>query len=507
VAPGLLGQVGGGPQGLVLGGEPGHRLLAVGDRRGGDAGGRRAGPGHAEAAVPLEPAVGSQRRVQVVVEEAELGVVVGRRERAGVVAQQVVAAEPAGLGRRHQVGLDQLGQQRAQAGDRQRGQAGQRVGPGDGCGVQADQPEQPRGGGAEFAVRPGEHRPHVGGRVVAGERVEPGRAQLGGDVGEREPGVGGGAGGHDGQGERQVRADLGDLVDRARLGPYPIGSYPPRQQGPGLVGAEHVQQQQSRTVGDSEAGEPVTAGHHHDAAGHAGQQRADLGGVGGVVEQDQHPAAGERAAVQRRAGAEVGRHPLRRHAEPVEHAAQRVAGGHRRTGRAETAQVDVELPVGEVVPHPMGPAHGEGGLADPGRPGHRRDDHAAGEGQEPVEERQLPVPAGEARRVERQLGGGDLVRGRLEELVEQRAGEAESRRQRPQGRHPRRGDLPGLPLPDAAHADPGPVGQILLGHAEPAAVAAHQVPEHRITPKPIDLPRSSQARASPGDKRPTAKCR
>ena len=37
----------------------------------------------------------------------------------------------------------------------------------------------------------------------------------------------------------------------------------------------------------------------HQAAGRAGQQRPDLLGVAGVVQHDQHPPAGEQAAVQR----------------------------------------------------------------------------------------------------------------------------------------------------------------------------------------------------------------
>jgi hypothetical protein len=159
------------------------------------------------------------------------------------------------------------------------------------------------------------------------------------------------------------------------------------------------------------------------------------------------------------------------------------------------------------VPHPVRPPHREGGLADPGRPGHRGDDHAAGAGEQRVEKRQLLVAPGETGRVERQLSGRDLRRRGLQELVERRVVELERRGQHPQRRHPGRGDLPGLPLADAAHAHPGPVGKILLGQAEPAAVRAYQVTEQAITPKTIDPPPWSQARARAGDKRPTAKCR
>jgi hypothetical protein len=38
--------------------------------------------------------------------------------------------------------------------------------------MQAEEPEQPRGRRAQRPVRAGEHRPDVGGGVVAGEGVE-----------------------------------------------------------------------------------------------------------------------------------------------------------------------------------------------------------------------------------------------------------------------------------------------------------------------------------------------
>jgi hypothetical protein len=61
------------------------------------------------------------------------------------------------------------------------------------------------------------------------------------------------------------------------------------------------------------AGSLVAAGDQDQAAGCAGQQRPDLRGVAGVVQDHQHPFAGQLAAVQRGLGVQVDRDPLRRH--------------------------------------------------------------------------------------------------------------------------------------------------------------------------------------------------
>jgi hypothetical protein len=168
--------------------------------------------------------------VQVVVEEAIHGRVPDRLAvvrlglLSGVGAEQVVEGVAAGRVLGKQVRAGQLGQRRTGLIRLDRGEAG--------CGgeayvrprVQAQQPEQPRRGGAQRAVGPGEHRSDVGGEVTPIKGIErAGRlAQLGGEDGQREAGAGRGAGGGDGQRQRQPRAAGDDVVDRGWLAGYPV---------------------------------------------------------------------------------------------------------------------------------------------------------------------------------------------------------------------------------------------------------------------------------------------
>ena len=132
-------------------------------------------------------------------------------------------------------------------------------------------------------------------------------------------------------------------------------------------------------VGGDQAGELVAAGDQHQAAGRAGQQRADLVGVAGVVQHD-------RASAGRPAGCGTAR-PGRPGRPGCAAGGTSRASRNPRTASAgsitvpvgvEAAQVDVQLPVGEPVGDPVGPVHGQGGLADPGGAGDRRDHHRGG---------------------------------------------------------------------------------------------------------------------------------
>ena len=76
-------------------------------------------------------------------------------------------------------------------------------------------------------------------------------------------------------------------------------------------------------AGDKPA-ELVPAGDQHEAAGPSGQQRADLVRVAGVVQQDQHPLAGERAPVQRGGLVDVERDVARWDTERVQEPRERV---------------------------------------------------------------------------------------------------------------------------------------------------------------------------------------
>jgi len=211
----------------VLGAEPGHRAL-------GRAGLARADPrlswrhgGRLEVRIDQHRCVPGG--VQVVVEEAmhgrvpDLLAVVRLGLLGGIGAEQVVEGVAAGRLLGEQVRAGQLGQRRAGPVRLDRGEAG-RGGEADvRPRVQAQQPEQPRRGGAQRAVGPREHRADVGGQVTPIEGIErAGRlAQLGGEDSQREAGAGRGAGGGDGQGQRQPRAAGDDVIDRCWLAGHP----------------------------------------------------------------------------------------------------------------------------------------------------------------------------------------------------------------------------------------------------------------------------------------------
>ena len=139
--------------------------------------------------------------------------------------------------------------------------------------MQAEQPEQPGRRFAQGLVRASEHRPDVGGPVVAGDRVQcaAGGAQPGGDRGQGYLRLGRGLRGGHGQGQRQPGTQLDQGVDRVRLGGDPVGTEPGGQQLPGLARREQVQRDRLGAVDRDQAGEPVAAGDHGEAAGAAGQ--------------------------------------------------------------------------------------------------------------------------------------------------------------------------------------------------------------------------------------------
>jgi len=108
-------------------------------------------------------------------------------------------------------------------------------------------------------------------------------------------------------------------------------------------------------------------GYRAQAAGHARVAR--------VVRQDQDPAVGQQAAVQVPMGGIAGREPLRRHPQRVEKIADSLGGGQNLAARIETAQIDVQLSVRELVGAKVCSVHREGGLADPGGTVNRRSDN------------------------------------------------------------------------------------------------------------------------------------
>ncbi len=256
------------------------------------------------------------------------------------------------------------------------GQGGDGVGVEVGTGVQADQPERPRGGGRQVTVGPGEHAADRGPLVAARvEQVKPPLLprQLPREFGQAAVGAGGGQLGRHPQRQRQPRALGRQLGRRVGLGVDSVADQRPQQ--PDRVGdRQHVEGGPPRPVPRDQPGQRVPAGDHHQAGRAAGQQRAGLLDAGGVVEHHQHPAAVEQAAVRGGALVFPGRDVVSGQTERAQEPGQRVPRRDRRA-RVVAAQVHVELAVGERGRRPAGPAHRERGLAHPGGSRQHRDRH------------------------------------------------------------------------------------------------------------------------------------
>ena len=207
------------------------------------------------------------------------------------------------------------------------------------------------------------------------QRVQPaaGIAQFGGQRGQREPGLAGGASGGDAQRQRQPRAQLDQLIRGAGVVGDPFRAEAAGQQFLRLGVGEHVQGERGRALGGDQAGELAAAGDDDQAARAGRQQRPDLIDVACVVQQHQHPLAGQQAAVQARLRVQAGRNPGGGHGQGVQEEPDGLDRGHRRPGRVETAQVHVQLPVRELLGDLVREMQGQRGLADPGRPVDDRD--------------------------------------------------------------------------------------------------------------------------------------
>ena len=328
----------------------------------------------------------------------------------GVGAQQVVEGEPPGNLLGHQVRGRQLGQGPVRRLSRDSGQAS-RGGLGDiRPGVQAQQPEHPGGRLAEATVRPGEHRSCAAGVISGVEGVQPPAfaAQGGGHGGERVLRPGGGAGGGDVEGQRQPRAQHDELGGGRWLGGDPLRAEAPAQQGEGLGIGEHIHGQHAGAVGGDQPGQLTAAGHQDQAAGRAGEQGPYLRDVARVVQQDQHPPAGQQAAVQPGLSLRGGRNLRSGHAQRVQEPADRVGRQQRSTRRVVAAQVHVQLAVGKPLRDLVGPVHRQRRLAHPGRAVDRADHHRRREFR-PVQQLgqhgQRAGPAGEVRHGRGQFPG------------------------------------------------------------------------------------------------------
>ena len=296
----------------------------------------------------------------------------------------------------HHVGPGQLAQRGARGGPRHPGQAGRRRQRDVRARVHAEQAEHPRRGLGELVVGPGEHGPHVGHRVAGLQCVEPAPrvVQLGGELGQRALGPPRRPAGRDAQGQREAGAGGDDLVRGPGFGRDAGPAEPAGEHLVRLDVAEHVEGERNRAFGRDQPGQLVAGGHHDQRARRAGQQRPHLGDVARVVQDDQHLPVVEQAAEQRGTALGVGRDPVRRHAQRVEEQAQRLGRLHRRRGRVETAQVDVQLAAGEPLGDLVAEPDGERGLPGPRRAG---DDHDRDRGRSAGRSPAGRSPAGRAR--------------------------------------------------------------------------------------------------------------
>nr|WP_232075338.1 hypothetical protein [Phytohabitans suffuscus] len=269
---------------------------------------------------------------------ALLAGVVGVRLFGGVRAQQVVEGVAAGQVFGGEVGVAELGQESPCAAGGHGGEAGGGGRADVRAGMQAEQPEEPGRVGCEGVVGPGEHGADVGG-AVTGEGVEPvgAVAQLVGEGGEAAVRVGGGAGRDQGQGQREPGAPGDDAGGGGGLGREAVLAQAPGQQLVGVGGGEQVQRHGVRAVGGDETGQLVAAGDDDRAAGRAGQQRADLVGVAGVVEHDQHAFAGYQGAVQADLRVQAVGDRRGWHTECLQERVHRRQRRHRRARRVEPA--------------------------------------------------------------------------------------------------------------------------------------------------------------------------
>lgn len=260
-----------------------------------------------------------------------------------------------------------------------------------------------------------EHCGQARGGIGVIEHAEGVIAQFVGEPGQQQLRVGVGAAGDDAQRQREPAAQPDEFVHRRRFGVDVCGAEPGGEQCAGLAVGEGVDEQVVGAVPGDQARQPVAAGDHHGAPVTAWQQGSDLGGVGRVVEHQQHPLVRHQAAEQCRLRVRGGRDAVGLDAQRVEESAHRHGRVHRVAVRAEAPQVDEELPIGELIGVAVSPVQREPRLAHPAGAGDRGDDHRGRLawpgpqcGVEPVE---FEVAAHERRRQSRQLTWGRYDRG------------------------------------------------------------------------------------------------
>ena len=166
--------------------------------------------------------------------------------------------------------------------------------------MQAEQPEEPGGGRAQRLVRPRERGTQVGAgvlRVAKGVQPQPLIPQFLDDPGQGDTGKARHPFTRERQREWKPPAQLDEFRDSSGFGLHTPPADTSGQQRGGVAIVEGAQRDPPRAIAGDEAPHLVPAGHDHEVA-RAGQQRADLVGVAGVVQQEQRPAAREPASQQ-----------------------------------------------------------------------------------------------------------------------------------------------------------------------------------------------------------------
>lgn len=266
-------------------------------------------------------------------------------------------------------------------------------------------------------------------RLVAGlQLVQPAPfvRQLRGQDRDRPGAAGGQPGRGDADRQRQETARADHVERRLPFRGHPLLAHDLREEGQRLLGRHHVQVDQVRP---GEVHHPHPCRHQRRAPVRAGQQGPHLGGVAGVVQQDQDTAAVQDGAVEGGAllqGVRDGR--VGRAQGPQEGTEHRL---RLRGPRARALEVDVQLPVREGGPRPVGDVHREGRLADAADAGQRRDRHHAARRRLPGRGGQYVAQLPDEGRAAGEVGNG---RGQLRRAQRGRRGLRGGRRELGQGR-------------------------------------------------------------------------
>ncbi len=253
-----------------------------------------------------------------------------------------------------------------------RGHLGGEVGTGD----QRQQPEHLRQLGLQSRVGQIERRVHRDPFVALdGQRGEPvARPQLLHVVRDGQLRTRHEVRGCDTQSQWQMCAQRRQLQRGLLLGGHLVRPQDPGQQRLGFLPIEHVEPHVRRRVRHGEPTQRVPRGHQHRTPRRPGQKGPDLLGRGSVVEQQQHALTSQSRPEHRLLLVLVERHLVRFGPEGAQEPRQYIHGAQRRPWGV-SAQVDVELTVREVRPHPVRRMNGQRRLAHSRRPGQRDDRH------------------------------------------------------------------------------------------------------------------------------------